>query len=352
MNKDKKIDIEINTPPEGFKASLRSRVIVGLVLVALFVPAFIFGGWICFFVYMAMLALILIEVCLAPQKKYGWWVWLVTFIMAFSYVYWFVFKYNIRGYLDDKENYVFSLESRFSSLDISIFGIGASLLGYFTIALFDKNFTFKDVMYFFIMTILVGMGVQGFYFIRYFPFYSFEATSYSSLLIEGKTVADGAMNTVIFNLWTSAELEIYVLLGVIANDIFAYFGGIFFGKHKMIERISPKKTWEGFVWGIVCSAIVTIAFGLICAFLDSPMLPFLDKEHWYFIVIISFIVPLLGNLGDLSFSLIKRNFNIKDYGNILRGHGGVLDRADSSLFAMIGISIILVFVSNGFNILL
>lgn len=347
MNR-KKIDIEVNTPPEGFKASLRSRIIVGLVLAAIFLPAFVFGGWICFFVYMAALALMLIEVCLAPQKKYGWWVWVLTFIIAFSYVYWFILKANLQQYINDKENYVFSLENYYSSLDVSIFAIGASLLGYFTIALFDKNFTFKDVMYFFLMTILVGLGVQGFYFVRYYPFNSFEYTSYSSLSIAGVTGAD-AVNTSTFALWVSAELEIYVLLGVISNDIFAYFGGIFFGKHKMIERISPKKTWEGFVWGVLCSAILTCAFGLICAFCDMPMLPFLDKEHWYWVVALSLIIPLLANLGDLSFSLIKRHFGIKDYSNILRGHGGVLDRADSSIFAMIGVSIIIVFIAHGFN---
>lgn len=347
----KKLDIEINTPPEGFKASLRSRVIVALILAVVFIPAFILGGWICFFVFMAMLALILIEVCLAPQKKYGWWIWVFTFIMAFSYVYWFVLKGNLQQYEADKENYIFSLENYFSSLDVSIFGIGVSLLGYFTIALFDKNFTFKDVMYFFLMTVLVGLGVQGFYFIRYYPFNAYETSAYASLIIDGKTGV-AAVNTLLFKLWISAELEIYVLLGVIANDIFAYFGGIFFGKHKMIERVSPKKTWEGFLWGVFCSAIITCAFGLGCAFGDMPMLPFFDKEHWYWIVSLSLIIPLLANLGDLSFSLIKRQFGIKDYSNILRGHGGVLDRADSSIFAMIGVSIVIVFIAHGFNFLI
>lgn len=348
---NKKLDIEINTPPEGFKASLRSRIIVGLILVAIFVPAFIFGGWICFFVFMAALALILIEVCLAPQKKYGWWVWAFTFIVAFSYVYWFVLKYNIKAYLDNRDSYVFSLENHFSSLDISIFGIGFSLLGYFAIALFDKNFTYNDVAYFFLMTILVGLGIQGFYFIRYYPFNSFGYTNYSDLNINGVTGKD-AINTSVFALWTSAQLEIYVLLGVISNDIFAYFGGVFLGKHKMIERISPKKTWEGFAFGYLGSVIVTLAFGLGCAFGDSPMLPFLDKNHWYWILALSLFIPLLANLGDLSFSLIKRHFGIKDYGNILRGHGGVLDRADSSIFAMIGVSIAIVFIANGFNFFL
>ncbi len=337
----KKLDIEVNTPPAGFKASLRSRILVAIVLAIIFIPAFILGSWTCLFVFMAALALILIEVCLAPQKKYGWWVWLFTFLISFSYVYWFILKGNLSGYQENPTNYHFSLEDWFSSLDVSIFGIAASLLGYFTIALFDRNFTMHDVAYFFLLTILIGLGIQGFYFIRYYPFYAFQHSNNSM----------NFSNDPLFSYWQSAELEIYVLIGVLANDIFAYFGGIFFGKHKMVERISPKKTWEGFLWGVLFSALFSLAFGLGVAFAGLPMLPFLDVSRWYWIVGMSLFIPLLANLGDLSFSLIKRNFNIKDYGNILRGHGGVLDRADSSIFAMIGISVAVVFIAHGFNFL-
>ncbi len=344
-----KIDIEVNTPPEGFKASLKSRVIVSIILALLFIPAFILGGWVCLFIFMAALALILIEICLAPQKKYGWWVWVFTFITAFCYVYWFILKCNLNGYQSDKANYVFSLEKWYSSLDISIFGIATSLLGYFTISMFDKNFSFNDVAYFFLMTLLVGLGIQGFYFIRYYPICSFSTSDVVTVTgLSGKE----SINNLAFQFWNSAELELYVLIGVIANDVFAYFGGIFFGKHKMIVRISPKKTWEGFVWGVVCSIICTLAFGLGCAFGGSPMLPFLDASHWYWILMVSILIPLLANLGDLSFSLIKRHFGIKDYGNILRGHGGVLDRADSSIFAMIGVSMTLVIIAHNFNFLI
>lgn len=338
---NKKLDIEMNTPPEGFKASLRSRVLVAIVLAIIFIPAFILGGWTCLFVFMAALALILIEICLAPQKKYGWWVWLVTFLVTFSYVYWFILKDNLSGYNSDPANYHFSLENWFSSLYISIFGIAASLLGYFTIALFDKSFTMHDVSYFFLMTLLIGLGIQGFYFIRYYPFNAFKHAN-NSMDIPSDPL---------FSYWQSAELEIYVLIGVFANDIFAYFGGIFFGKHKMVERISPKKTWEGFAWGVIFSSILSLTFGLGVAFAGLPMLPFLDVSHWYWIVLLSMLIPLFANLGDLSFSLIKRNFNIKDYGNILRGHGGVLDRVDSSIFAMIGVSVVVIFIAHGFNFL-
>ena len=351
-------EIEVNTPPEGFKASLKSRIIVALVLIAIFVPSFILGGWVFFFVFMAALVIALTEMLLAPQKKYRWWVWVFTFLVAFGYVYWFILKGNLIQYEAAKEAgevYVFSLAEYFDGLDISIINIATSLIGYFVIALFDKNFEFKDVMYFFLLTALVGLGMQGFYFARYFPFnqygHSQAFQTYTGLNINGITGPE-VIQTAVFQYWTSAELEIFVLLGVVFNDVMAYFGGVYFGKHKMIERISPKKTWEGFFWGWFFGALICALFGLGTAFFGSPMLPFLDLEHWYWVVGLALLIPLLGDLGDLAFSLIKRHFNIKDYGNILRGHGGVLDRADSSIFAMIGVSIALIFISHGFNFLL
>ena len=143
-----------------------------------------------------------------------------------------------------------------------------------------------------------------------------------------------------------------VVITAFGTDICAYFAGVTMGKHKLCPVISPKKTWEGFFWGWFFGALICALFGLGTAFFGSPMLPFLDLEHWYWIVGLALLIPLLGDLGDLAFSLIKRHFNIKDYGNILRGHGGVLDRADSSIFAMIGVSIALIFISHGFNFLL
>ena len=148
----------VNTPPAGFKASLRSRIIVAAILVAIFIPAFVLGGWVCFFVFMAFLSLALIEVLLAPHKRYGWWIWVFTFVVTFCYVYWFILKGNLIGYRKDPENYSFSLENYFSTLDISVVGIAAALIGYFIIAIFDKNFDFSDVSYLFTMTILLGLG--------------------------------------------------------------------------------------------------------------------------------------------------------------------------------------------------
>lgn len=107
------------------------------------------------------------------------------------------------------------------------------------------------------------------------------------------------------------------------SDIAAYFVGKNFGKHKLFESVSPKKTWEGFMGG----GVFTILAAVACSYI----LPNIGLIHW---VAIGLIVWLLGSLGDLVESAMKRHFMIKDSGTILAGHGGFLDRLDSFIFAI------------------
>ena len=110
------------------------------------------------------------------------------------------------------------------------------------------------------------------------------------------------------------------------NDIGAYFIGVLFGRNKVNPRISPKKTWEGFFGGIVISFLISMGFALLVGYLGYPILPFLTPERWYWIVLLSLAMPIIGNLGDFTFSSIKRHYEIKDFGMLLKGHGGILDR--------------------------
>lgn len=113
----------------------------------------------------------------------------------------------------------------------------------------------------------------------------------------------------------------YVLIW--SNDTFAYLSGRFFGKTKLFERISPKKTWEGTVGGI----ILTLGIGLLIGYLDK------DRGAYFWLPAAMIVVP--GAIfGDLLESLFKRSLNIKDSGNILPGHGGILDRFDAALFTI------------------
>jgi phosphatidate cytidylyltransferase len=116
-----------------------------------------------------------------------------------------------------------------------------------------------------------------------------------------------------------------ILLGLLIliwlNDTGAYVFGMLFGKHRLFERISPKKSWEGAVGG----TIVTIILGY-CMNIFAPSLSRID---W---VILSLLVSVFGVFGDLFESLLKRSAGVKDSGNIMPGHGGILDRMDSLLF--------------------
>ncbi len=116
------------------------------------------------------------------------------------------------------------------------------------------------------------------------------------------------------------------ILGIIffiwINDTGAYLVGSFLGKHKLYEKISPNKTWEGTIGGVIlCIAL---------SFVIAKLFPQLALKHW---IIISVIVAVFGTLGDLVESMLKRMAGVKDTGNIMPGHGGVLDRFDSLLFA-------------------
>ena len=116
-------------------------------------------------------------------------------------------------------------------------------------------------------------------------------------------------------------LALFVFIWV--NDSFAYLTGSLFGKHRMFERISPKKSWEGFIGG----AAFTIAASVIFAnyFTQLPL--------WGWIGF-AILMIIFGTLGDLVESLFKRTLNVKDSGNILPGHGGILDRIDSVIFSI------------------
>ena len=117
-------------------------------------------------------------------------------------------------------------------------------------------------------------------------------------------------------------LSIFVMIW--CNDTFAYICGRLFGKHKLYERISPKKTIEGFAGGLV--------FTQIAAFMVFKFLPVQNISLTFWLVI-GLTVSIMGTLGDLIESKYKRQANVKDSGSVMPGHGGVLDRLDSIIFA-------------------
>lgn len=116
-------------------------------------------------------------------------------------------------------------------------------------------------------------------------------------------------------------LSIFIFTWI--NDTGAYCTGMLFGKHRLFERISPKKSWEGSIGGGV--------FSIIAAILMAHFFPFMSIGVW---IGLALTVVVFGTWGDLTESLLKRTLGIKDSGNILPGHGGMLDRFDSTLMAV------------------
>lgn len=126
----------------------------------------------------------------------------------------------------------------------------------------------------------------------------------------------------------------YIWLIIIATyccDTAAYFTGYFIGKHKLNPRISPKKTIEGSIGGWLFATICTFLFAYFC----------IDHMQLWEIIAAAALLPFSGQIGDLAFSAIKRCFDVKDFSQLLPGHGGILDRLDSLIFNFICFAVIL-----------
>lgn len=155
----------------------------------------------------------------------------------------------------------------------------------------------------------------------------------ATFVVFGKISAIDAAISIFVFIYVSVSLSIvyllssnyniffpYIFIIAMVTDTFAYFSGIFFGKHKL-SSISPKKTVEGAVGGI-----------LFCTFASFMYAYFFQKDFLSFVIPFAVIGSIISQIGDIFSSAFKRAMNIKDYGNIIPGHGGILDRADSIIF--------------------
>lgn len=126
-------------------------------------------------------------------------------------------------------------------------------------------------------------------------------------------------------------LILFGLISALGTDTGAQLGGMAFGKHKMSPNISPKKTVEGAICGVITGfALNLIAMLLYNHFADSP----LTQTQAIVLMCVEPLIGVMSMMGDLSASVLKRNFGVKDFGKIFPGHGGVMDRFDSSLFTL------------------
>ena len=119
-----------------------------------------------------------------------------------------------------------------------------------------------------------------------------------------------------------------VFIGAFVTDTCAYFVGKSVGRHKLCPNISPKKTVEGAIGGVLGAGVAFVLFGLIVNLVFGKYLGGGHLSLWLLFVL-GIIAAVVSEIGDLTASAIKRQFNIKDFGTILPGHGGILDRCDS-----------------------
>ena len=313
--------------------SMRTRIITALVAIAIVLPLVLFGDWPFFALISFALVFGVIEIIRCAKRKYSKVLYVTALILALLVLAWNL----IRHIPFNSSRPLFeSYETIYMSITIVFVGI---CLASFTVMI-DKGFTVVDACFIFTMVLLIAIGFQSALFLRYYPSFLYHQVN-----------ADVSY----FNLYDNLEsslLLVWVAVGACLNDAFAYFVGVFFGRNKLNERISPKKTWEGFFGGVILTSLVLTGWALGQAAGTNGehaiLKGLLDLEHWYHVVALSILIPLFSVLGDLVFSSIKRFYGIKDFSNLMPGHGGVLDRVDSITFAMIASSLyICIFFNHG-----
>ena len=318
MEKQRRPILQPNELSNDTVVSMRTRIITALVAIAIVLPVVLFGDWAFFTLVSLALVFGVIEIIRCAKRKYSKVLYITGFILALLVLVWNIIRsipFNNGWRLFDSYDTIY--------ISITIIFIGLCLAA--LTVMIDKNFTVVDACFIFTIVLLIALGFQSCLFLRYFPSAIYHQNS---------------GDVPYFNLFDNLEsslLFVWVAVGACLNDAFAYFVGVFFGRNKMNERISPKKTWEGFFGGIILTSLFLSGWAIIQSLATggehSILKGFLDLEHWYHVVILSFLIPLVSVLGDLVFSSIKRFYGIKDFSNIMPGHGGILDRVDSILFA-------------------
>lgn len=255
---------------------MKQRIITGVVAAALFIPFVIYGG-VPFAIMVSLLAVIGFYELL---KMRGISIVSVPGIIGLLGLLLLVvpneWSKEIIAFLNYESNLMI------------IYGVAILLLIY--IVLVKNKMTFDEVGFILLGAFYVGLG-----------FHYFIETRFVGL-----------------------EFVIFILLVVWTTDSGAYFVGRKLGKHKLWPEISPKKTIEGSVGGVVIAVIFAVIMQLIYPFASS----------WTQLIAVTIIASIIGQMGDLVESAIKRHYGVKDSGNILPGHGGILDRFDSLLFAV------------------
>ena len=297
---------------------MKQRVITGAILIALFLPFVILGG-IPYTVLMTIaIGFGMYELLKATEGKIekneekkrclSWPKWIIALVIIITMV------GSIYPYLVSLVN---GNGFTFSSVTIPVipFVVLAFLL--FSGSVFSEKINIQDV------TMVLGMS--------------------TFLMVGGQSLS------LVRDM--GGAFLVFVLLTCFITDAGAYFTGYICSKnfktHKLNERISPKKTIEGSIGGMVLGTLIPFLVTLIPLLSLENDAVFGISLKWWMILILSFIMTITAQIGDLTFSAIKRHYDVKDYSQLFPGHGGVLDRFDSILFNMIFFSVIVMFLAYG-----
>ncbi len=252
---------------------MKVRCISAAVLIAVIVPLIWLGG-IPFALFIGLIAIIATKE-INDLFKYPFIIKLLTFFSLISIVY-----SNF-----DANTIIFGLEYEY--LSILILALTIPIIFYQV----KGKYTIEDAFKLIGFILLIGLGLNYFILIR------------------------------------SYDLSYFVLMLLIPiiTDTFAYIAGMKIGKHK-VTKLSPKKSWEGYIVGSLMGTFVMTMFYL--TFINN-------QSNLLIIIAIIFILTVIGQVGDLVFSAIKRQYNIKDFSNLIPGHGGIMDRLDSLILVAI-----------------
>lgn len=218
--------------------------------------------------------------------------------------------YEIYAALDINKTFIIMIPSVIFSAILPIFGRGFiwnislyiyTILIFFIMIFFRKILKFKDIIVVFTMTLLITFSL--------------------STLIDLRKIT---------NIYSNFYL-IFALAIPWMSDTGAYFIGKFFGKRKLCPDVSPKKTIEGALGGIIFSIVVNVIICFLFSVFFFKNNVILNYQNAILICLIGSIISIIG---DLCFSMFKRSYRIKDFGHVIPGHGGVLDRFDSVIFVV------------------
>lgn len=258
---------------------MKKRLLSSIIMLLICVPVFIIGEEVYNFAIGVLAVLALTEFLKIKESKKK----LPFFVKIISYVFLLIFIFqSIGGTLK-----IFSVDFRVISGMFLTFMVP-------TLLYHDREkYSINDAFYMIGGVFFLSMSMQLFVSIRHYNF----------------------------------ALMIYLLLISTMTDIFAYVTGNLIGRNKLLEDISPKKTWEGTIGGTAFATFISVAYYI------TVVNPNISIGR---ITIITIFLSILGQFGDLTFSAIKRYYDKKDFSNLIPGHGGILDRIDSLIFVLLG----------------